>query len=93
MERDGLYYEKFTDVPFTGEVTGSEQGSLKSGVKDGSWLWYWSTGQLWSKGKYKSGEKDGAWVSYLENGQLWSKENWKNGEKKGAWVFYRENGQ
>jgi hypothetical protein len=23
---DGLYYKKFTDVPFTGEVTGQEQG-------------------------------------------------------------------
>ena len=23
---DGLYYEKFTDVPFSGIVTGEEQG-------------------------------------------------------------------
>ncbi len=38
VEREGLYYQKFTDVPYTGEVTGSEQGSFKIGVKDGSWL-------------------------------------------------------
>ena len=70
LERDGLYYEKFTDVPFTGEVTGSEQGSFKGGVKDGSWLWYWSTGQLAQKGNYKNGKWDGAWVGYNEDGTV-----------------------
>ena len=33
VEREGLYYEKFTDVPFTGEVTGVEQGSFKDGER------------------------------------------------------------
>ena len=33
VEREGLYYKKFTDVPFTGEVTGKSQGNLKDGVK------------------------------------------------------------
>ena len=28
VERGGLFYEKFTDVPFTGEVTGQSQGSF-----------------------------------------------------------------
>jgi hypothetical protein len=28
VKRDGLHYKKFTDVPFTGEVTGKKQGSL-----------------------------------------------------------------
>ena len=93
VERDGLYYEKFTDVPFSGEVTGEEQGSFESGKRDGAWVWYWSTGQLWSKGKYKNGEKDGAWVSYLENGQLDFKGNYKNGLREGAFILYHENGQ
>ena len=31
--RDGLYYQKFSDVPFTGEVTGKIQGSLKNGMR------------------------------------------------------------
>ena len=34
VERDGLFYKKFTDVPFTGKVTGVEQGSLKNGKKN-----------------------------------------------------------
>jgi hypothetical protein len=29
---DGLYFKKFTEVPFTGKVTGKEQGSVKDGI-------------------------------------------------------------
>ena len=34
---DGLHYKKFTDVPFTGEVTGRFQGSIKDGKLEGPW--------------------------------------------------------
>ena len=30
VERDGLYYKKFTNVPFTGDVTGKSQGAIQS---------------------------------------------------------------
>ena len=33
VEREGIYYKKYTDVPFTGEVTGQKQGRLKNGEK------------------------------------------------------------
>ena len=36
VETDGLFYKKFTDVPFTGKVTGKEQGSFKKGKKESS---------------------------------------------------------
>ena len=70
VEREGLYYEKFTGAPYTGEVTGEEQGSFESGNREGAWVYYWDNKQLWSKGNYKNGERDGAWVSYHDNGQL-----------------------
>jgi len=35
VERDGLIYKKFTDTPFTGKVTGKEQGSYKNGKRGG----------------------------------------------------------
>ena len=54
---DGLYYKKFTDVPFTGKVTGKDQGSFKDGEKDGPWVSYYYNGQLESKGTYKDGVK------------------------------------
>ena len=56
---DDLYYKKFTNVPFTGEVSGRANGNFKKGKKDGEWLVYYDNGQLESKENYKDGEKDG----------------------------------
>ena len=57
VERDGLFYKKFTDVPFTGKVTGKNQGSFKNGKRDGPWAWYYDNGRIEEKGTYKDGEK------------------------------------
>ena len=81
VERERLFYKKFTDVPFTGEVTGQIQGSFKDGKRDGSWVEYNDNGQLSGKGTYKDDKKDGPWVGYHKNGQLLSKGTFKNGVK------------
>ena len=93
VEREGLYYQKFTDVPFDGEVTGQEQGSFKDGKEDGPWVRYHDNGQLSYKGTYKDGMEEGPWVRYYENGQLMSKGTLKDWKKEGPWVEYHENGQ
>jgi antitoxin component YwqK of YwqJK toxin-antitoxin module len=90
--REGLYYKKFTEVPFNGKITGKSQGAIKIGKPDGAWVEYHSNGQLFYKGNYKNGEEEGAWVRYHYNGQLSSKGNYKNGEKEGAWVVYKKDG-
>ena len=93
VERDGLYYKQFTEAPFTGKVTGDEQGSIKSGKKEGAWVSYHGNGQLEFKGSYKNGEREGVWVGYNENGQLKRKGGLKDGYKReGAWVGYNEDG-
>ena len=51
VERDGLFYKKFTNIPFTGDVTGKEQGKLKDGKKDGPWV----NDHPMEKGTYKDG--------------------------------------
>ena len=91
--REGIYYEKFTNVPFNGEVTGKRQGSIWNGMRHGAWIGYRENGQLWYEGNFKNGKRDGAWVSYNENGGLEHKGNNKNGVPEGAWVSYHENGQ
>ena len=81
--RDGLYYEKFTDVPFTGKLTGRSQGSIKNGEVDGAWVAYHNNGQLWYKGNYKNGKKEGVWVGGNEDGTVfkpWTG-TFKNGVK------------
>ena len=71
IKRDGLYYKKFTDVLFTREITSQQKGSLKNGLKDGSWVTYQKNGQLKSKGNYNNGKKDGTWFYYNEDGNIW----------------------
>ena len=56
ITRAGLYYEKFTATPFTGEVDeGLITGSIKNVKREGSWEGYWANGQLMRKGNYKNG--------------------------------------
>jgi antitoxin component YwqK of YwqJK toxin-antitoxin module len=93
VKREGLYYEKFTEVPFTGTTTGKTQVSFKDGKFHGEWVRYYENGKLESKRNFKNGEKHGEDVSYYENGQLFIKENYVNGEEHGELVMYHENGQ
>ena len=93
VERGEVYYKKFTDIPFSGTVTGNPQGKLKNGIKDGPWVSYYDNGQLESKGTYKNDKKEGPWVYYHENGKLFSKGTYKDGKSEGPWVSYHDNGQ
>ena len=69
VKRDGLYYKKFTDVPFTGNITGkTDQGIIRNGKKEGPWVYYHDNGQLDDKGTYNDGKHDGPWVSYSSDG-------------------------
>ena len=70
MKRDGFYYREFTDVPFTGKVTGKEQGSFKNGKKDGPWVYYHKDGQLRYKGNWKDDKMDGPWVAFNKDGTI-----------------------
>ena len=93
-ETDGVFYKKFTDVPFTGNVDeGDERGVIKNGKQEGPWVGYWATnGGLAFKGAYKNGKEKGPWVEYYESGQLRFKGTWKNDKRHGPWVYYYENG-
>ena len=46
VERDGLFYKKFTDIPFSGEITGLRNGRIKNGKESGLWKIYYPNGQL-----------------------------------------------
>ena len=55
VERDGLFYEKFTDAPFTGDVTGTKQGFMKEGKREGEWKFYYGDNVLKAEGLYEQG--------------------------------------
>ena len=94
-ERGGIYYKKFSHVPFTGKTTGKEQGSMKKGKKEDEWFTYLPDGKLSRKATYKNGKKEEdevVWY-YNEYGQLGEKVTYKNGKKEGEYVRYHDNGQ
>ena len=92
VKRDGIHYKKFTDVPFTGKVTGKKQGKIRNGKQTGPWVYYDEYGQVSYKGTYKDGREVGAWFFYDDNGQIWSRGTYKDGEKDGPWFEYHDNG-
>ena len=51
-----LFYKKFTDVPFTGEISGRESGVFKDGKQDGLWKIYYENGLISTKRNYKDGK-------------------------------------
>ena len=66
---DGLYYENFTHVPFTGEVDEEVYlGATKNGNHEGPWVMYQPSGQLATMGEYKNREREGRRVRYHEDG-------------------------
>ncbi len=86
VKRDGLCYEKFSEVPFSGKVNGLRNGSIKNGKREGAWVFYWKNGQLRGKGNYKNGKREGAWVEYEKDGTLDRERSgiYKNGLRWGA---------
>ena len=93
VKRDGLFYKKFTEVPFTGKITGNNtRGFLRNGKRDGPWMSYHENGQLWIKESYKDGKKDGPIVRYCSNRQLGHKGTYKNGKKDGPIIGYHCDG-
>ena len=97
--REGLYYKKFTESPFSGKISGLQNGGFKNGKLTGGWVTYHKNGQLKTKGAYLEGIKVEFWVGFdqggtkiLEgnytNGPFWSKKEngqYKDGFRDGLW--------
>ena len=95
VQRNDLYYKKFTNVPFTGEISGIQSGNLKNGKMDGEWSKYFDNGQLLSVRNYKDGKLHGLSEDYRRYGegvQLSETGNYKNGKKEGLWEFFNKDG-
>ena len=61
VQYDGVYYKKFSDVPSSGKVTGSFNGSIMNGKRVGTWVEFHDDGQLGNKGNYKNWVKISNW--------------------------------
>ena len=79
IEKNGIYYEKNTNIPYNGKVIGSATGLFKNGLPDGKWKEFSSKGILMSESNYVKGKLNGQFINYFENGKLEKKEVYKNG--------------
>ena len=98
VERNNLYYKKFSNVPFTGEVSFKKYGEIKNGEfingkKHGEWLTYHQNGQLSELINYKDGKWHGLRELFYPNGQKWIKENFKEGKRNGLSEAYNPTGE
>ena len=91
VKRNDLYFEKFTDVPLTAEVSGQFNGQIKNGKKEGFWKEYHDNGQLFEKIYFKNGNRE-TYEKYYKSGLLDGKGNFKHGNLDGLWSWYHENG-
>ena len=66
--RNDTWYKKFSDVPFTGEVSGRISGVFINGKFNGPFVSYWENGQLQTKGVFADGKREGYWVYFFQGG-------------------------
>ena len=94
VQRDGLWYERSAQVPFTGKTTGLTQATLKNGVLDGPFIKLYSNGQLMYQIEYKNGKKHGPIIQYSYEGKLFSIGNYQDDKMHGRFtMYYTKNGQ
>ena len=92
VKRDDTYYEKFSNVPFSGYLESYfPNGQLKvigefsDGKKVGEWSEYYMNGIKKSEGQFARGKRDGAWMYYFLNANIKEKQFYNDGNKDGLW--------
>ena len=88
VERERLYYKKFSDEPFTGNVVGEYRGKLVKGKQEGKWTGWWNNGQLMWRGNYKNDKNEGLEEYYNQRGILQRRGYYKNGKRDGLTEYY-----
>ena len=100
VERNEIYFKKFTNKPFTGlSETYYQSGQLKEvggivdGKKNGLWKAYYQNGQLDLVVTWVNGKRHGITKGYFEkSGNLQLIERYSNGKLNGKFETYYENG-
>ncbi len=90
--REGLYYDKSTDNPFTGKVIGLSEGLIRDGKQEGPWIEFHRKRKLYLKGNYENGKRNGSWAAYWSSGQLVHQGIFNNGVREGDWNDYINDG-
>lgn len=83
IERDGIFYEKFSKEPFNGKVAGLTEGRLVNGRWSGNVLQFTPNGNLSLEENYVDGVQDGEQLFY-DDSSMRLREIFSDGEKVNA---------
>ena len=100
VQRNGIYYKKFSNTPFSGIIMGNWggfgfriiNGEFKDGMQHGIWELYDENGQLREYQEFKLGKLCGMQFHYFESGAISWKGNNVDGKMDGIWEWYGEDG-
>lgn len=99
-ERDGVFYTKDTNKPYSGQVFSlyengqkKEEGTYKDGNRYGFWTFWYENGQKKEKGNFIDSKEEGLWTLWYENGQKKGEGPFKKGQFDGLFTYWYENGQ
>ena len=100
-ERNGVYYKKFTSVPFSGLVVqdcpkGKPKdifqegfsGKIVNGLREDYWIITSCFTSSIQRGNFLRGQKHGTWEFYYKDGQLERVGPFRNNRPHGNWTWY-----
>ena len=98
--RDGLYYFKNENQPYSGDNTCiyksdggyAIQGEIRNGLKSGIENWWYKSGQKMLEVKFKDGKEEGIATAWYEDGQKRMEVNLKGGKEDGKATEWNEDG-
>ena len=93
VERDGVFYEKFSTEPFTGSVTGITSGRMSKGLFKGLVTTFDEEGRLSAEITFVNGLLDGEYSEFYPSGQLKSRGGYKDGLLDGEYSEFYPSGQ
>jgi len=92
VTRGGVFYEKFSNEPYSGRTTGDWQGQIVAGLWQGNVAVYRPDGTLWWEIPFKKGIRDGEYKAWCHNGNIQTQFKYKNGKRDGLVESYRCDG-
>ena len=92
VERDGVFYEKFSTEPFTGSVTGRTSGRMSKGLFNGLVTTFDEEGRLSAQLMHVNGLANGEYSEFYPSGQLKSKGRYKDDVSDGNFEMFSESG-
>ena len=93
VKREGIWYKRFSDEPYSGTVVGIVRGKVVKGKQEGKWTGWYESGELKRRMNYKNGKQDGPQEGFYLNGQPQLRGHYKNGKQDGLVEGFYESGR